>query len=88
MSQITSLALAALLGIGVVGVSEPVSAADPESANPARAKLYAHTEGISGELSVRPAQNPAAKAQDAAPWAVTSPSGVHIPSRAGFVGYR
>ena len=88
MSQIKSIALAALLGIGVVGISEPVSAADPESANPARARVYAQTEGISGELSVSKDDNPAAKAQDTDPWAVTRPSGVHIPSRTGFVGYR
>jgi hypothetical protein len=88
MSQIKSIALAAVLGIGVAGLSGHVSAANAESANAAQAKVYAQNDGLGGELSVRSAQNPAAKSQDANPWAITSPSGVHIQSRSGFVGYR
>ena len=85
MSQIKSIALAAVLGIGVAGFSGHVSAANAESANTAQAKVYAQNDNVGGELSARSA---AAKSQDANPWAVTSPSGVHIQSRAGFVGYR
>ena len=85
MSQIKSVALAAELGIGVAGFSGHVSAANAEAANTAQAKMYAQNESIGGELSVRPA---AAKSQGESPWAITSPSGVHIQSRAGFVGYR
>jgi hypothetical protein len=88
MSQIKSIALAALLGIGAAGFAGHVSPANAESANPARAKVYAQSDSVGGELSVTSAQNPAAKSQDANPWAVTSPSGVNIQSRAGFVGYR
>jgi len=88
MSKIKPIALAALLGIGVVGISEHASAADAESANPARARVYAQTEGISGELSVSKSENSTASSQSTDPWAVTRPSGLHIPSRAGFVGYR
>ena len=88
MSQIKSIALAALLGIEVAGFSGHVSAANAESANPARTKVYAQNDTLGGELAVRPPQNPAAKSQDTNPWAVTSPSGVYIQSRAGFVGYR
>jgi hypothetical protein len=88
MSQIKSIALAALLGIGVAGFSGHVSAANAESANTAQAKVYAQNDGVGGELSMRPAQNSAAKSQDVNPWAVTNPSGVHIQCRAGFVGYR
>jgi hypothetical protein len=88
MSQLKSLALAALLGIGVAGFSGQVSAANAESANPAQAKVYAQNEVGGGELSMRTAQEPAAKSQDTNPWAITSGnSGVHIQSRAGFVGY-
>jgi hypothetical protein len=87
MSQLKSIALAAVLGIGVAGLSGHVSAANAESANTAQAKVYAQNDNLGGELSLRSAQNPAAKSQDAN-WAVTSPSGVHIQSRAGFVGYR
>ena len=88
MSQLKSIALAALLGIGAAGFSGQVSAANAESANPARAKVYAQNDGVGGELSMRQAQDPAAKSQDRNSWSVTSPSGVHIQSRAGFVGYR
>ena len=84
MSQIKSIALAAVLGIGVAGFSGHISAANAESAN-TQAKVYAHNDNFGGELSGRLA---AAKSQDASPWAVTSQSGVHIQSRAGFVGYR
>ena len=85
MSQIKSIALAALWGIGTAGLSGHVSAANAESANTAQAKVYAQNDNFGGELSVKSA---AAKSQDANPWAVTSPSGVHIQSRAGFVRYR
>ena len=84
MSQIKSIALAALLGIGVAGFSGHVSAANAESVNTGQTKVYAQNDNLGRELSVRPT----AKSQDANPWAVTSPSGVHIQSRAGFVGYR
>jgi hypothetical protein len=88
MSQLKSIALAALLGIAAAGFSGQVSAANAESASPAQAKVYAQNEGVGGELSVRTAQDAAAKSQDTNPWAVTSgSSGVHIQSRAGFVGY-
>jgi hypothetical protein len=88
MSQIKSIALAALLGIGAAGFAGHISAANAESANPAPAKVYTQNDNNGGELSMTPTQNPAAKSQDANPWAITSPSGVHIQSRAGFVGYR
>jgi hypothetical protein len=88
MSQLKSIALAALLGIAAAGFSGQVSAANAESANPAQAKVYAQNEGFGSELSMRTVQEPAAKSQDTNPWAVTSgSSGVHIQSRAGFVGY-
>jgi hypothetical protein len=88
MSQIKSIALAALLGIGAAGFSGQVSAANAESATPARAKVYAQNDRVGGELSMRPALEDAAKSQDTSPWAITSGnSGVHIQSRAGFVGY-
>jgi hypothetical protein len=92
MSQIKSIALAALLGIGVAGFSGHVSAANAESANtaqadrPVQAQVYAQANR--SELSLKLAQEPALMSQDTNPWAVTSPSGVHIQSRAGFVGYR
>jgi hypothetical protein len=88
MSQMKSVAVAALLGIGVAGFSGHSSAANAESGYTSRAKMYAQTDARGGEVSIRPAQNPALKSQDADPWAITSPSGVHIQSRAGFVGYR
>jgi len=83
--MLKSTTLVAALVLAAAGFSGHVSAANAESANTAQAKVYAQNDGIGGELSVRPA---AAKSQDANPWAVTSPSGVHIQSRAGFVGYR
>jgi len=85
MSQIKSIALAAVLGIGGAGFSGHVSAANAESANTGQTKVYAQNDNFGRELSVRSA---AAKSQDANPWAVTSPNGVHIQSRAGFTGYR
>jgi hypothetical protein len=91
MSQFRSIALAALLAIGAAGLSGHVASAAspiPAQANiPAQAKTYAQKDGMGGELSMMPAQEPAAKSQDANPWAGTSPSGVHIQSRSGFVGY-
>ena len=62
MSQIKSIPLAALLGIGVAGFSGHVSAANAESANTAQAKVYAQNGNFGGELSVRSA---AAKSQEA-----------------------
>jgi hypothetical protein len=88
MSQIKSIAFAALLVSGAAGFAGHALAASAESAAPARAKVYAQTNGAGGEL-VRPAQDPAAKSQETNPWATGSDSwGVHIQSRAGFVGYR
>jgi hypothetical protein len=91
MSQFRSIALAALLGIGVAGLSGHLAnAASPTPAqadNPAQAKIYAQKNEMNGG-SMRPAEAPAMKSQDANPWAITSPSGVHIQSRSGFVGYR
>jgi hypothetical protein len=80
--------LVAALVLAAAGFSGHVSAANAESANTARTKVYAQNDSVGGELSVTPVQNPAAKSQDTNPWAVASPSGVHIQSRAGFVGYR
>jgi hypothetical protein len=91
MSQFRSIALTALLAIGAAGLSGQVASAAspmPAQANtPAQAKTYAQKDGIGGELSIMPAQDPSAKSQDANPWAVTTPPGVHIQSRSGFVGY-
>ena len=88
MSQIKSVALAALLTIGAAG--HLANAASPTIARanaPATSKEYAQANGMGGQLSLTPAQDLQAKSQDTNPWAVTSPSGVHIPSHAGFVGY-
>ena len=80
--MLKSTTLAAALVLAFAGFSGHVSAANAESANTAQIKVYAQNDG---ELSVR---SGAAKSQDENPWAATSPSGVHIQSRAGFVGYR
>ena len=82
MSQFRSIALAALLGIGAAG-----HLANAASPIPAQPKKYAQVNGMGGKLSLGRAQDSAAKSQDINLWAVTSPSGVHIPSHAGFVGY-
>jgi hypothetical protein len=91
MSQLKSIALAALLGLGAAGFSGHLaSAASPnpdQNSTPAKAKVYAQSDGMGRELSLMPAQDPQAKSRDANPWAVTSSGGVHIQSRAGFVGY-
>jgi hypothetical protein len=89
MSQLKSIALAALL-IGASGLSGHLAnAASPSPAQadrPVQAQVYAQANR--SELSLRLAQDPAATSQDTNPWAVTSgSSGVHIQSRAGFVGY-
>jgi len=83
MSQFKSIALAALLGIGVAGFSGHL--ANAASPNPAQANTQAqvYAQANRGELSFRLAQDPAATSN---PWAVTN-SGVHFQSRAGFVGY-
>jgi hypothetical protein len=90
MSQTKSIALAALLGIGAAGFSGHLAnAASPNPAQadrPVQAQVYAQANR--SELSLKLAQDSAATSQDTNPWAVTSPSGVHIQSRAGFVGYR
>jgi hypothetical protein len=92
MSQFRSIALAALLGIGIAGLSGHLAnAASPSPAqadNPPQAKIYAQENDEMSRGSMRPAEVPAMKSQDANPWAITSPSGVHIQSRSGFVGYR
>jgi hypothetical protein len=85
MSQFRSIALAALLAIGAAGLSGQVASA--ASPIPAQAKTYAQNDGMGGELSMVPAQDTAAKSQDPNPWTATDPSGVHIQSRSGFVGY-
>jgi hypothetical protein len=91
MPQFRSIALAVLLAIGAATLSGRVASAGspmPSQADtPAQAKTYAQEDPRGGELSIMPAQDPAPKLQDANPWAVTNPSGVHIQSRAGFVGY-
>jgi hypothetical protein len=89
MSQTKSIALAALLAIGAGGHLANAATPSPAQANaPAQPREYAQVNGMGGELSLVPAQESAPKSQDADPWAVTSRSGVHIPSRSGFVGYR
>ena len=79
MSQIKSIALAALLGLA--GLSGNANAASPD---PNQARMYAQADRTG--LGVRPDRDEVAKSQDN-PWVVTSPSGVNIQSRAGFVGY-
>ena len=84
MSQIKSIALAALFGIGVAGLSGNLAnAASPTPAqanNPAQSQVYAQANR--SELSLRLAREPAPTSNPS----VTG-SGVHIQSRAGFVGY-
>ena len=83
MSQIKSIALAAVLA---VGAGHLANATTPAQGNPAaQPREYAQANDMGGELS---AQESGPSSQDADPWAVTSRSGVHIPSRSGFVGYR
>ena len=84
MSQIKSIALAALL-IGASGLSGHLAnAASPNAAQADRsAQSQVYAQADRSELSSRLGQDPAATSN---PWAVTS-SGVHIQSRAGFVGY-
>ena len=88
MLQIKSIALAALLGLGAAGLSGHLAnAGSPNSAHvdaPAQAKVFAQANH--GELYLRSPQDPVATSQDAHPWALTD-TGVHIQSRAGFVGY-
>ena len=79
MSQMKSIALAALLGLA--GLSGNANAASP---NPNQARVYAQADRT--ELTVRLDRDEVAKSQDN-PWAVISPSGANIQSRAGFVGY-
>ena len=83
--MLKSTTLVAALVLAAAGFSGHVSAANAESANTGQTKVYAQNDNFGRELSVRSA---AAKSQDANPWAVTSPNGVHIQSRAGFTGYR
>ena len=89
MCQFRSIALAALLGLGTAGFAPGhlANAGPPNSAQadaPAQAKVFAQANH--GELSLRPPLDPVATSQDAPPWALTD-TGVHIQSRAGFVGY-
>ena len=80
MSQIKSIALAALLALA--GLSGNANAASP---NPNQSRVYAQADRTG--LTARLDRDEVAKSQDN-PWAVTSASGVNIQSRAGFVGYR
>ena len=92
MSQFRSIALATLLGIGAAAFSGHLANAaspTPSQANSsAQARTYAEESDLGGRLSMKPVEAPAIKSQDTDPWASTSPSGVHIQSRSGFVGYR
>ena len=90
MSQFRSIALAALIGLGTAGFAPGhlANAGSPNSAHvdaPAQAKVFAQANH--GEPYLRSPQDPVATSQDAHLWALTD-TGVHIQSRAGFVGYR
>lgn len=83
------MSLAALLTLGAAGHLANAATPTPGQANaPAQPREYAQANGIGGEASPAPAQESVANAEDTNSWAVTSRSGVHIPSRSGFVGYR
>ena len=79
MSQIKSIAFAALLGLA--WLSANANAASP---NANQVRVYAQADRT--DLTVRLNRDELAKSQDN-PWAVIRPSGVNIQSRAGFVGY-
>ena len=81
MSQIRSIALAAMM---VIGAAHLATAASPNSGQDNRsAQSQVYAQASRSELSFRQAQDPAATSSA---WAVTD-SGAHIQSRAGFVGY-
>jgi len=81
MSQIKSIALAAMM---VIGAAHLANAGSPNSAQADRsAQSQVYAQANRSELSFRLAQDPATTSN---PWAVTD-SGVHFQSRAGFVGY-
>ena len=88
MSRIKSMAVAALLTLGSAGHLANAASPVPVRSNTASSKEYAQADGIGVELPLETAQQSAPQSQDADPWAVTSRSGVHVPSRSGFVGYR
>ena len=81
MSQIRSIALAAMMVIGAAHLANAASANSAQADGSAQLQVYAQANH--SELSFSMAQDPAATSN---PWAATSP-GVHIQSRAGFVGY-
>ena len=95
MSRIKSIGFVARFGLAVAGLSgtaaahaeTPYEALVLRSANPVQsqrtAQVQTNTRANRSELSLMLAQDPAVKN----PWAVTSPSGVNIQSRAGFTGY-
>ena len=68
MSQLKSTALVVLLGLGVAGFSGHLAPASAEPVNPPAARVYAENTGLGGQLSMRPAQDPAAKSQDKNAW--------------------
>ena len=76
MSRIRSIALVAMMVTGAAHLANAGQTNNP-------AQVQANAQSNRGELSLMLAQDGAAKN----PWAVTSPSGVNIQSRAGFVGY-
>ena len=88
MSQLKSIALTALLGFGVASFSGHLARAIADPAKPSAANVYAQGGGLGGQLPTKPTEDFAAKSQDRNPWTITTPSGVDIRSRAGFVDYR
>ena len=94
MSRFRSTALAALFGLGVAGFSGHLTSASAEPVNPAATtgKLHAESAGLNGQLSTRPAQDPAATSQDKDAWGsqviTGGQTGWDIRSRTGFFGYR
>ena len=79
MSRIRSIALVAMMVTGAAHLANAESR-NSAQANPAQVQA---ARANRSELSLMLAQDPAVKN----PWAVTSPSGVNIQSRAGFTGY-
>ena len=82
MLQIKSIALSALLIAGLAGTA---SAANAESTKQANNTAQAQ---VSEQANRRVPEVAFTATQDRNPWVITAPSGVHIQSRAGFVGYR
>ena len=81
MSQIKSIALAAMMVIGAAHLANGASSNSGQADRPAQPRVYAQANR--SELFFGRAQDPAAMSNA---WTVTD-SGVHIQSRAGFVGY-